>query len=541
MEDFEKTIQDFQNLIDIKEDSENLKSYLEKVESLKELVDDAFEKNKNVEESMNNINIAYIFRDELGFISEDISNNLIPVSKTVDIIIRKYVPESDSHAVDFPKIMKEKIGRIQKGISKINNTITDKAIQSIVFTEVNEKIFPKITKLLGDQVATLQGITKNLDEKISAFEGKSKEFMDGLKEKIETSISSSSELKDLRDKLLEKEKELEEKNKYIEKLEKGQEGLREEIEKRVRAKLNDKILRLELELKDLLQYLEKSPKYQLLFLINNMESASLSKIKESLVFDDSVIKVLIDDLKEQKLIDVTEQDGEIQLKIMQQLNPLSCLEFKTSTEDERLVKFQEIFYSPSCEENIDEIMATIKDLSQDDKERAGYLVALLYTRMQEVGKLHLLGKISGLMKELKPNSFYLRLVDNIFNGVPPELNKRIILEGLQKLPEFKLYSKDYKPLKDMSEDFPKEPPFHVNKILNLSLLDWEDEMVFEKTDTNHFKEVPKLVTWAWLQGKSNKLKIFIGDSKGEEYQVIASTSDLIVADLFKNEFELGAE
>ena len=71
--------------------------------------------------------------------------------------------------MDFPKIMKEKIGRIQKGISKINNTITDKAIQSIVFTEVNEKLFPEIITLLGEQVTTLQGITKNLDEKISAL------------------------------------------------------------------------------------------------------------------------------------------------------------------------------------------------------------------------------------------------------------------------------------------------------------------------------------------------------------------------------------
>ena len=91
------------------------------------------------------------------------------------------------------------------------------------------------------------------------------------------------------------------------------------------ADLTTQLNNKEIELKDVSQFLEKSPKYEILYIVNNLEDSSMEKLKGLTNIDESIISLALQDLHEKDLITLSGEGENLSIKIKHKLNPLSYL------------------------------------------------------------------------------------------------------------------------------------------------------------------------------------------------------------------------
>ncbi len=299
--------------------------------------------------------------------------------------------------------------------------------------------------------------------------------------------------------------------------------------------------KIKTELNELLSFLEKSPKYQLLFLINNEEEIPLDRIEELLKFDNVIIRSLLDELSEKKLINIKGKGEDMTVSIVQKLNPLSCIEFKTLFENKMLIELKKQTNLKATESYFDICIDQINKHKQINKEEAGFLLSLLYLYIYDSKKFEFFSKIRDLYGELKPHSFYLRLVENALTYDPWESKKNAILGNLMEFPQLNILNSKFEEITENNEDYPKDGPFYLEKFESISLIDWENEGEIRKSNFNQYSRLIDLAKWVWLNVKGSNFRVELKNSKGKSYSILISTSKKIKELMITKHQELIAE
>jgi predicted nucleic acid-binding Zn-ribbon protein len=452
-----------------------------------------------------------------------------------------------------------RIATLETDVSELESTKT--AIKEELDAKINtiETLEANITTLETEK----QDLSQQIEAKIAAFqlienerselqttindtrievETKTKtiEELEENKTQLHTKVSElSQQLEETKDSLnkinsnIELLKlELDEKDRVINELEESKAQLRGELEIELSKKLEERISKLEYELKEVSQFLEKSPKYQLLYLINNLGETSLLKLKELTKFDEGIINLSLQDLSQKGLVTLSGEGNALSIQIKQKLNPLSCIEQPSLFKNQVVEQFKSYTDLPSFESGFNQLLNLINEYKDVNREEAGYLLSILYLYIYESQNYQFLDRIRDLHLDLKQDSFYLRLVENAVNRNPWESKKSAELEGMVAAPALKKFKKDYKLIEDLASAYPEGGTYRIKTFRPLSLLDWGQETEVEPGSLNQFSSVEDLARWVWLNGKGNSFSIEFSDSGGQKHEVIISAADKVDAQLF---------
>ncbi|MHA1379726.1 MAG: hypothetical protein ACTSRG_15255 [Candidatus Helarchaeota archaeon] len=339
------------------------------------------------------------------------------------------------------------------------------------------------------------------------------------------------------------QKQLDEKNKELEaaraELAKKEAELKQ-MESKVKEGIEEEAKKLKSELNEILQFLEKSPKYQLLYLINNEEEITLSKIQEVFKFDPAVVKTLLEDLNQKNLISVKKKDDDLLVKIEQKLNPISYLEIGNIFDNKFFIELNKLSDISKVNKFFDDTIVQINKYKVTNKQEAGFLLSLLYLYIYKSKNYELFNKIRTIYNELKPHSFYLRLIENALTYDQWESKKPAILENLMPTPKLNIMNKKFEDISESDESYPKNGPFSVKKYKPLTLLGWEKETNLKQSNLNKHSTVLELAKWVWLNGKGSSFKIELTNSKNKSFEIIVSSSKKVDAHLIIKENELVA-
>ncbi len=302
----------------------------------------------------------------------------------------------------------------------------------------------------------------------------------------------------------------------------------------VAKKFNDK----ETELKDVSKFLEKSPKYQILYLINNMDDCSMEKLKGLTNIDESIITLSLKDLHEKDLITLSGEGENLSIKIKQKFNPLSYLELPSVFDSEAVTKFKNYSDLSSFEEGFNQILTQINEYKDTHSEAAGYLLSVLYLYIYESKNFQFYDKIHKLYQRFKKESFYLKIVENALHNNPWESKKDGEIEGILEPSKLSVLDKSLDTLEVSSEEYPKTGPFVIESYKPLSLLVRGEEVKFQKSQLNFFTNISDLLKWVWLNGKGTSFLVKYQDATGKKSEVIVSATPQIDAQLFVKKFDV---
>ena len=291
---------------------------------------------------------------------------------------------------------------------------------------------------------------------------------------------------------------------------------------------------MEDELYDVRQFLEKNPRYQLLYLIHNFDTISFNELNELSKTDPALIKVLLNDLSEEGFITLTGKDDDLTIQIKKKLNPLSCIELDNVFENQLV---QDIRNSPdksSFNKAFDELLKVINKYKDENKEEAGYLMSVLYLFIHKTKNSDLLKTITPLFEQLSKDSFYVRLVENALNPFEGDLNKFLVVEGLQEYPKLYIFDDKKRILNKGDDKYHTNGPFEVTKIIPLSGLNKNQELELDTSNFSKHTDMDDVAKWVWLTGQGDKFKIQVKDSEGKEKLMYVSTSKSLDDLLIKN-------
>ncbi|NVM05087.1 MAG: hypothetical protein HWN67_22390 [Candidatus Helarchaeota archaeon] len=372
----------------------------------------------------------------------------------------------------------------------------------------------ELGKQLEEKSSELELLKKQIDEKEKKLDNVQKETTKELEGK-------TSEIESLTEQLNKKDQEVKNmQSQIVEKEEVDIDAIKNDIKKEF-DEISEK---LRMELDDVIQFLEKSPKYQLLYLINNEGETSLSKVQDLYKIDEVVTRTLLDDLSKKGYISIKEEKDDFVLKIEQKLNPLSFIELEDIFESNMYIELQKLSDISSINEFFDICIDNIDKHREKNKEEAGFLLSLLYLYIYKSKNFELFNKIRPLYNDLKPKSFYIRLVENTLTYDPWESKKSAILENLMDMPKLNILNTKYTELTPSDEAYPKDGPFSIKKYQPLTLIDWDEQTIVEKSTLNRFVEIQDLAKWVWLNGKGANFKVDLVNSAGKKYQIIISAS-----------------
>ena len=442
----------------------------------------------------------------------------------------------------FQKTKATAVEELEKGKGELETKIKDLEAD---IEGLNQYIETK-SKRIEEVETNFSNLEKEKEKLLVELETKAKMLEDLEKSKSELIIDKEKLTEELELKLKtieESAKELEEKNKVISDLElfkKESEGIKEELTNKLEdnKKLESKIATLEFELKEVTQFLEKSPKYQLLFLINNLGKTSTKKLRELTKFEEGIITTALNELNLKDLITTSEEKETIFVEIKQKLNPLGCLELPSVFDNEVIINLKNSPDISTFQQYFDEIITLVDKYKRDQPQVAGYLLSILYLFIHQSRNFQLFDKIQNVYRELKGDSFYLKLVENALNRSPRESQKNATLEGLKETPDLRTFTKELEKLSKSDKAYPKKGPFQVKKYQPLSILDWDEEVEVQDSNLNQFSTVSDLVKWVWLNGQGTNFLIQLNDSEGNKHEIVISDSEKIDAHLFVKKQEV---
>ncbi|TFF89538.1 MAG: hypothetical protein EU549_00265 [Promethearchaeota archaeon] len=400
-------------------------------------------------------------------------------------------------------ITKEK-EELQSENTNLNNQVVELKKQ---VEELNSKIETKDTKIenLRGEHTTLEQKTNELETTVSELKAKTSDLKnknEELKQDLETKNTIITELEPLKD----------------------------------QAKRTEQ---LEGEIKELLQFIENSPKYQLLYLINNLGETSFEKLMDLFKFNEAITKTILDEFSEKGFIEISGDKENPTISIKQKLNPLSYLELKSVYDHETIKKLENYTDETDFTENFRNVVDLVDQLIENNQEKAGYLVSVLYLYIYESKNFHLLKKIRPYLEKLNPNSFYVRLVNNLFVKKPWKSEIIAQKNAIIDISKINVFSEKLDPIESDNENYPQNGPFIVEEFQPLSIFGWEDKIVMKESALNEFKTISDLLKWVHLNGKDySTFEISLRNSVGKKYSIISSMNDKITTDTIINEFEL---
>jgi hypothetical protein len=467
---------------------------------------------------------------ELEAISGDLDKRKMELeAKVTDLETAKAELEAKSGDLEKEKTeLEAKIKDSETNVAGLNQYIETKTKQ-IEELETNVSNLEKEKETLLAELETKAKMLEELEKSKSELLSDKEQLTGELELKIKAIEDST--------------KELEGKNQVISDLElikQESESLKEELTKKTEdnKQLETKISTLEFELKEVTKFLEKSPKYQLLFIINNLGKTSTKKLRELTKFDEGIITTALNELSVKDLITTSEEKGNIFVEIKQKLNPLSCLELPDVFDSEAIINLRNASDTSTFKQYFDEILTLVGKYKTDQPQVAGYLVSILYLFIIQSRNFQLFDKIQDAYHDLKGDSFYLKLAENALNRSPRESEKNATLEGLKETPELKTFTKELEKLTESDKAYPKKGPFQVKKYQSLSILNWDEEVEMKDSDLNQFSTVPDLVKWVWLNGQGSNFLIQLTDKEGNKHEIVISDSEKIDAHLFVKKQEV---
>ncbi len=307
----------------------------------------------------------------------------------------------------------------------------------------------------------------------------------------------------------------------------------------VKGEVDTKITKLETELKEVSQFLEKSPKYQILYIINNLEECSMEKLKSLTNIDESIITLALADLQEKELITLSGEAETLSIKIKQKLNPLSYLELPAVFDGETVTQFKNYSDLSGFEEGFNQIFAQINENKEKYPEAVGYLLSVLYLYIYESKHFQFYDQIHKLFQRFRKESFYIKLVENALHNNPWESKKKAEIEGMVDPSEVTIINKkSLTTLDKSSEDYPKTGPFVIESYKPLSLLVRNEETKVEKSQLNFFTNISDLLKWVWLNGKGTSFSVKFQDTAGKKSEIIVSATPRIDAQLLVKKFDV---
>ncbi|NMC03905.1 MAG: hypothetical protein GYA24_01775 [Candidatus Lokiarchaeota archaeon] len=300
------------------------------------------------------------------------------------------------------------------------------------------------------------------------------------------------------------------------------------------SELKGKYDALEKEMKHLLKFLEKSPKQQLLFLVSNLGTTSLDKLVEMTRFDEGLVRKILDDLADEKLIHVTPDAAatdptRLSVKIVEKLNPIGYLDVKHAGLDPDIT-------TRPLEQVLESQLDLVKTFQEFDPETAGYILATLYTRARERQDFASLRQLGAYIGSLKPRSFYLRLVDNLFSTTPGELQSDAASNATGTVPPLIKLDTANAELQENSDGYPKQAPFTVEKVWCISVIEEVERPDISKK-ARSFNTVTSLINWTWLAAKGGKIKVAIKDGTGRVFDIIVAPGKPRDAELLTKSFK----
>ncbi|TFG05531.1 MAG: hypothetical protein EU536_01450 [Promethearchaeota archaeon] len=318
----------------------------------------------------------------------------------------------------------------------------------------------------------------------------------------------------------------------IKELEQSKIELKEKLEIEAAKNLEEQVAKLKHELTEVTQFLEKSPKYQILYLINNLEQTTIPKLKELTNFDEGILNLSLAELQQKDLIMMESINGAITIKIKQKLNPISYLQLPSVFDSDLVKKLTPDLTASEFEAAFQEVLSQIETFKEDYPEEAGYLTSVLYLHIQVSKKYQFYERIQPIINTLRDKSFYIRLIENLINQNPWETKKAAEVDAILEIPKLNICNKSFNILKESDPEFPRKGPFIIHKFKPISLLGWDDEVLVEQSPLSHFETIQDLASWVYLNGKGTAFSVELQDHDENKLELVISAAPKTEAHLF---------
>nr|MDO8117282.1 hypothetical protein [Candidatus Sigynarchaeota archaeon] len=383
-------------------------------------------------------------------------------------------------------------GALAERVSELEKTIAERDVSISTLSNENEAL-----KGQAEQVGPLQEKVANLgtavNEKDASIGSLSAEIA-GLKKKLEECMSSSA----------------------------------------ADAELQKKLEKIEREMKYLLKFLEKSPKHQLLYVISDLETTDLIKLKEMTGFDDGLIRRVLDELQEENMIICSPVPGEatnMTVRIIAKLNPITYLDVDLS-----IFPDVETFSTKNYEASFDKSLLRLQKVAETHPETAGYLASRLLIQAYKKRDYPRVTRLNEMLGKLKESSFYTRLVDNIFAKSYEEKRNDAILNGAIDMPDLSILDNEYNHVND-GDKLAQNPPFKVMGLSKIAVTEEGEPVSVPDSEHHEFPSIQAMAHWAWLASRGKKIKVDFKDGKDNSFSVVVSMTGPRFAELVKKAFE----
>ena len=490
------------------------------------------EKNKAAEEAIKGINLGQVFRDEITFINQVIFDNLMPITKTAEKLSERYADKGDKEAKEYPELLKGRIAKIQKSLSKIVERVPDGFVDPKSLAAINGTLLPALESGIQKLNQQVDSISVSVGESLSSIQKEATDLLAELETEVGQQMASANaaQIASLQAALEEERRKNALLAKAIEEAEEARAALKKQLEEEAGKNLAAKVLQFEREIKDLLRFIEKNPRYQLLYAINNLKSASVSKLSSMLTIDENIVKAIVEDLAAQELVKISRQENDVVAEIAQPLNPISCISTFSPEESATVQAFATATDPSVIEAAFNPIKELMGRMRETDAEKAGFLASLAFFKMHESRSFHWFPAIRDAMDEQRSRSFYVRLVENMFSAPLHEKQKNFLLDRLGDVPKLKIFGPDLKEIDQGTPEYTSNGPFSIESITNADI---SGNAIAARVlpELNGFATIQGAAMFAWFSSDAGKLRIGLKDASGQSISIIVTDRALFDAEV----------
>lgn len=503
-------------------------------------------KNKAAEEAIKSISLGKVFRDEITFINQEIFDNFMPITKAAEKISERYTEKMDKEAKEYPEMLKGRISKIQKSLSKIVERVPDGFVDPASLAAINGTLLPALEGSIQKLNQHVDSLTASIGENHSRIQMAASGLLDELADEVGQQFvgmgdlsATAAALEAERRKTADLEKAVADLNKKLVEAEQASAALKKQFEEEAGKNLASKLQQFERELKDLLRFIEKNPRYQVLYAITNSKSTSVSKLSSMLTIDESIVKAIVEDLAAQELVKVSRQESEVAVEIVQPLNPISCISSFSPEEAAIIQTFAGASDPAAVETSFQSMKELITRMRETDGEKAGFLASLAFFKMHESRSFHWFPAIRDTMEEVRPRSFYVRLVENMFSAPLHEKQTNYLLDRLGEMPRLMILGLDLKELVPGTPDYPSSGPFSIESITGADIAA-KNATAGIRPELSKFATIQGAALFSWFSSKLGKIQVGLKDASGTQISIIVTDRALFDAEVVTVAHDSGA-
>ncbi|MHA1681004.1 MAG: hypothetical protein ACTSUE_08340, partial [Promethearchaeota archaeon] len=266
----------------------------------------------------------------------------------------------------------------------------------------------------------------------------------------------------------------------------------------------------------------------------------LGQLKQSISLDPGIVKSVLESLKGRGLLEISGGTGDgMVLSLTKPLNPVSSITLD-AREGELISALRNAPGDGLSNDRMKELTELISRLTEEDPEKAGYIISILYLNIRVSGNHQNYALIKPFVKKMKDQSFYLRLIENIVEGNSIELRKLAILDGVEKAPSIIVHGPDFSDLGDLVPAREENAPFSIKKINTCSDVEGSTEIIIPESPLNSFDSISELANYAWFSTKLGSIKVTVKNERGDVFDVAILPGRPSKVDVFSSHFNMEA-